>query len=185
MIARGFAESTPISGVRTPNVSFEPATASDALAWPGIPKPREAIGRLRPRLRSCRDGSGRELLDVADGGSHLPTNQRRLASSASTTTPSPAHADRSPDHRRHSPASGLGQARVALFVDGYLTGAWRLLGRGSPARVELEAHRPRSRAARDQVDREAAELARFLALGEAKLEVPWVDGSARHSRRGS
>ncbi|MHB8960210.1 MAG: DNA glycosylase AlkZ-like family protein [Candidatus Limnocylindrales bacterium] len=173
----------PSASARSPATGELTRCAAD-LAWSGIPNLREAIGRIRPRLRSYRDTSGRELLDMADGVFVSPDAPAPVRFLGEYDNVFLGHADRG----RITGDIAWGAAwarRGSFFVEGYLAGAWRLPDRDDPARIELEAHRPLPRAAQGQVAWEASELVRFLAPGEARLEVVRVDESARHSRLGS
>ncbi len=153
--------------------AFGPATVSDVRAWSGIPNLREIVARMRPRLRSYRDLSGRELLDVADGVFASPDEPAPVRFLGEYDNVFLGHADRS----RITGDLTWGVAwggRGAFFVDGYLAGAWRLHDRANPVRIEVEAHRLLTLAAQREVALEASGLVHLLAPGETRAEVAWA-----------
>jgi hypothetical protein len=119
--------------------AFGPATIPDIQTWCGLTRLNEVIDPIRPNLRTFKDETGRELLDVPDA--QLPDED----------TPSPprflpefdnvffSHANRSriiPDGLTFaefskkwgffmSPRGGV--LRGNILVDGMLQGVWRIM----------------------------------------------------------
>ncbi len=155
--------------------AFGPAGGADIRAWSWLTGVRGIIERLRPCLRSYRDEAGRELLDVEDGvfaDRDEPAPARFLGEYDNVFL---SHADRS--RITGDLAWGASFTRKgAFFVDGFLAGAWRLgqAGGGAPV-VELEARRPLTVAARDEVHAEAVGLLRLLAPGAADGGIAWQE----------
>jgi hypothetical protein len=154
--------------------AFGPATTSDVRTWSGIRSVREAVDRLRPRLVAYRDEAGRELLDVAGGEFADPAQTAPVRLLGEFDNVFLGHADRT----RITGELAWGAAwarRGALFVDGYLAGAWRCPIADDPTRLELEAMRPLDDRQRRDVVREAEALIGLIAGSAVTTEVAWGD----------
>jgi len=145
--------------------AYGPAATADLRAWSGLSGLPAVVARLRPGLRTFRDGRGRTLLDVP--GAPLPDPD----------TPAPARFlpafdnavlgfdDRSriiDDADRGLSVLG---ARF-LLVDGRVAGTWTAAHDGGALHVDVAAHRRLTAAERDDVEQEGARLAAFLADGD-------------------
>ena len=143
--------------------AFGPATRRDVVAWSmmNVPQIQRALDRLEP-LRRFRDEQGRELLDVP--GTPLPD----------ADTPAPvrflpkwdnlllAYADRTrvlPEEHRRTVIRPNGDVAQTFLVDGVVAGTWR----AENGHVRVEPFAPLPRAARADVQDEAARLEAFLA----------------------
>jgi hypothetical protein len=144
--------------------AFGPATVADARAWSGSSGLREVFERLRPRLVTFRDESGRELYDVP--GAPLPDAE----------TPAPprflpafdnallSHADRarviSEEHR------GMlfkdPQMRSVL-LDGFVYGTWQTKWDREKVTLMIEPFGPLTEADRDALAEEGLRLLTFAA----------------------
>jgi hypothetical protein len=142
--------------------AFGPAAPADMRMWSDLSGLREAIERLRPRLRSFEDERGRELLDVEDGplpGPDTPAPPRFLPEYDNVLV---AYDDRSrvipPEHHKQI-VRNLG--RPPLLVDGEVRGWWKV-ERGA---VKVETFEPLPKRDAEAVRAEADRLLDFTARG--------------------
>jgi hypothetical protein len=143
--------------------AFGPASRQDMDAWSMMRQPqiKAALEVLEP-LRRFRDENGRELLDVP----RAPLPERE--------TPAPVRflpkwdnvllsfTDRTrvlPEEYRRKVIRSNGDVAQTFLVDGFVAGIWGV----EDGRVALQPFRKLSRAARGEVEEEAARLEAFLA----------------------
>lgn len=142
--------------------AFGPSTVADARNWSRLAGLREVFERLRPRLRTFRDESGRELFDVPDGllpDPDTPAPPRFLPQYDNVFL---AHDDRSriaPDDFRRSPwiEGNFG----TMLIDGFIGAIWKISRKGGEALLQVEPVVPLGKRDRDAV---AAEGERLLAF---------------------
>jgi hypothetical protein len=149
--------------VRRYLAAFGPASRADAAEWSGL-----RIGDLAPALaaleplRRFRDEKGRELLDLPRAPlppADTPAPVRFLPKWDNTIL---AHADRSrvlPDELRREVIGKNGDVYQTFLVDGLVAGTWRYDKGG---RVSVSPFAPLPRAARREVEDEAARLGAWL-----------------------
>jgi Winged helix DNA-binding domain len=162
--------------------AFGPATTADISTWSGLTGVREAVERLRPRLRTFEDERGRELYDVP--GAPLPDPD----------TPAPvrflpwfdnaflSHKDRTriiPPEHAHLNIGVIG--RPVVLVDGFVRAFWAI----SDGELEIEPLEPLPN--RDEIDAEGERLLAFAASGGPRRprHPAWTarDRAARPPRR--
>jgi hypothetical protein len=150
--------------------AFGPATPADIRAWSGLGGLRDAIERLRPRLRTFRDELGKELFDVP--GAPLPDRD----------TPVPprflpaydnvllSHADRTrimaPERRVPLPP-GNGAVSGTVLVDGFFRATWNITRSGDTAELNVV---PFERLSKKDAAAVAAEGSGLLAFTSADAE---------------
>jgi hypothetical protein len=153
--------------------AYGPASTADIRAWSGLSGLPEAVARLRPRLRTFRDGRGRHLLDVADGplpDPDTPAPPRFLPAFDNTVL---GYDDRArvidPAHR------GLSvQGARFVLVDGRVAATWTVMSDEGAATLRIT---PLARLRRRDTDATVAEgrrLLAFLADGAASRRVEVV-----------
>ncbi|MFG2497912.1 winged helix DNA-binding domain-containing protein [Streptomyces sp. NPDC048441] len=155
---------TPDATVLRYLAAFGPASVKDMQTWAGLTRLREVFERLRPQLRTFRDGSGVELFDLPDAP--LPD----------ADTPAPArflpeydnlllsHADRGrvvpPEYKGRTWKGNF--AYSVFLVDGFLAGVWRLeegMGADKDAAVlTIEPFGTLTKAQRHELTEEAERL---------------------------
>ena len=166
----------PLDGSGSPDeavvrylAAYGPATVRDVQTWCGLTRLREAVERLRPRLRTFRDEHGNELLDVP--GAPLPDPE----------TPAPprflpeydnallSHADRSrviaEAHRDRVFTKG------AVLVDGFVHGRWSVERRAGSATLMIEPFGRLRKTDRTALADEGGRLLAFAAAGATSHAV--------------
>ena len=152
--------------------AFGPASTADVRAWSGLTGTKELVERLRPKLRTFLDETGRELFDVP--GAPLPDPAtpapvRFLPEFDNTTL---SHADRSrvmPDaHRGRVFASR--DWRVVL-VDGFARALWRTPRERSRIVLEIEPLERISKKDMTAVEEEGRRLLGFLSPDVAEPTI--------------
>jgi hypothetical protein len=141
--------------------AFGPATKADLSQWSGVPVRDLEPGLDSLRLRTFRDERGRLLLD-------LPRAPRAPADTKAPPRLLPrwdelllAHKDRTrvlPEEHRKTVIHKNGDVQQTFLVDGVVAGLWRLDGE----RIALTPFAPLPRAARRELEDEAARLAAWL-----------------------
>ncbi|MFL5537500.1 MAG: winged helix DNA-binding domain-containing protein [Longimicrobiaceae bacterium] len=152
--------------------AFGPASVADVQAWSGVPRLREAIDRLRPRLAVFRGEDGAELFDLPDAprpDGDIPAPPRFLPEYDNLLL---SHADRArvipPEHRERVSRS-LG--RPMFLVDGFAAGTWRVERERDRATLRVEPFAPLPDGVRAALGEEGARLLAFAAHDAGEHDV--------------
>ncbi|HEX2844572.1 MAG TPA: winged helix DNA-binding domain-containing protein [Candidatus Limnocylindria bacterium] len=158
------ADSQPVIGALLLRylAAFGPASVPDMRTWSWLTGLAEVVDGLRGQLRSYRSEGGRELLDLADGqivDAEVPAPPRFLPEYDNLFL---SHDDRSRIEGSWYPQDRY--SRGKLFVDGFLTGGWRVdVKQRTTARLTVDLFRRLRAEEGSAVDVEAEALLRFLA----------------------
>jgi hypothetical protein len=147
-----------------------PASAVDFAAWSGLP-----VTRCRAAFAAIQDGT----VDLGPAGTVLSTMD--LTAPRERSVRLLGHFDAyllgwrrrdlvlDPAHAKRIQAGG-GMILPAVLVDGRVVGTWRLDRRGDSGRVSVEPFDTLPRGSRAGLEREVADLGRFLRI-DATLAV--------------
>lgn len=149
--------------------AFGPASVQDAQAWSGLRRLSEVAARLLPELVVFQDGSGRTLYDLP----HAPRPSEFVEAPVRFLPEYDnvffGYADRGrfvPDQRKPPIPPGNGARTGTVFVDGEWRATWRIAlprAGGGPAVLTVTRLHKLTAAEEEAVEREGAELARFIA----------------------
>ena len=178
----------PLGGSRSPDAlilrylaAFGPATVSDARTWSGLTGLAEVFERLRPRLRTLRDESGRELFDVPAGplpDAETPAPPRFLPVYDNVVL---SHADRSrviraADRKRTGYMEGVSFGSV--LIDGFVGATWTVKRGPSIATLRIKLLDRMSKRELAAVEDEGARLVTFVARESTSREVIVLEPSS-------
>jgi len=141
--------------------AFGPATPADIRTWSWLTNVRAVIDRLRPRLCTYRDESGRELYDVRDGAFWDGSATAPIRFLPQYDNVFLAHADRT-RIMEHIKWDNSFNHQGTILVDGFLSGAWRLSTERRCGTLTVDIRGPLARSYRDQVATDAEYLLHFL-----------------------
>jgi Winged helix DNA-binding domain len=164
--------------------AFGPATVSDIRIWSWLSGLREVVERLRPRLRTYTDETGRELLDVPAGviaDAELPAPIRFL--------PQYDNVFLSHDDRSRILSDGVAVPELAwrggVLVDGFVAAAWRIERDRRRATMTVTLAQPATAAQRVEIEEEAGRLLGFVAADSEPREVRLVQADLSATRPGA
>jgi hypothetical protein len=155
--------------------AFGPATVSDIRIWSWLTGLREVVERLRPRLRTFRDETGRELFDVPDGllvDPDVPAPIRFLPQYDNIFL---SHEDRSRILVERVKVADL-VWKGGVLIDGFVSGAWRIRRAKGRATMTIELVMPLAGAPRVELEEEGTRLFEFLAADADARELQIIQG---------
>jgi hypothetical protein len=152
--------------------AFGPASTSDVRTWCWLTGLAPVVARLRADLKTYRDHSGRELLDVpdgtiVDGGEMAPVRFLPEYDNAFLS-----HADRA----RITPLRPTLEQydRGTVLVDGFVSAGWGVKVDAGATVLVIRPIRALSVAERSAVEDEAQSLLAFLADAPDRSPIAWA-----------
>jgi hypothetical protein len=142
--------------------AFGPATVADVTTWCRLTGLRTVVERLRPRLVTFRDESGRELFDLEDAPRPDPATPAPTRFLPEYDNVLLSHADRGRFRHDRDWLSGA-RGRGTVLHDGLVAGRWRVdHDSGGRATLVVAACVRLPKRAVSSVEAEGKRLLRFL-----------------------
>jgi len=162
--------------------AFGPASVQDAQAWSGLTRLSEVADRLAPKLAAFRDPAGRILYDLPDAPRPSEFVNAPVRFLPEYDNVFFGYADRTriaADLRKPPIPPGNGARTGTLLVDGEWRGTWKIalprLGKSDAADVaallSVVPFQKVSAAEQEAIEREGADLARFIAGPELAVRI--------------
>jgi hypothetical protein len=154
--------------------AFGPASPADFAAWSRLTGIGEIVDRLRPGLRTFRDETGRELVDLPDAPRPEPDTPAPTRFFPEYDNVFLSHADRSrfmSDEQRGWLFNSAAPVHGAVSQDGFLAGTWSIdRAEGSAVLVVRPVVKLAKRAVA-AVEAEGRRMLRFVEPDAADREV--------------
>jgi hypothetical protein len=169
----------PLGKVRSPDAlvlrylaAFGPATVGDARTWSGLSALAEVFEKLRPRLRTFRDESGRELFDVPDASlpdPETPAPPRFLPVYDNVVL---SHADRTRIVSARKPVGYMSGVNFgSVLIDGFVGATWTIKRSAGAATLLVALLGPLSKRESVAIEEEGERLLRFVEAGTSSRDV--------------
>ncbi len=157
--------------------AFGPASIMDIQTWSGLAGLREVVERLRPRLISFRDESGKEIFDLPDAPRPSPDTLAPPRFLPEFDNLILSHANRTrviPDNYRKALSSKNGMVPATILVDGFVRGTWRIEKSRSNATLKIHLFESLSKQDRKSLAEEGELLVRFVESGAKSHDILFV-----------
>jgi hypothetical protein len=151
--------------------AFGPASVMDVQAWSGLTGLGEIIDRLRPKLVTFRDESGRALFDLPEAPRPDPAASPGIRFLPEFDNVLLAHGDRTriiSDDNRKRIYTVNGLVPGTVLVDGFVGGKWTIARRRGVATLIIEPFRKLSKNDRSAIIEEGSRLLSFAAGKEVQ-----------------
>ena len=156
--------------------AFGPASVADAQSWSGLAKLAPAFERLRPKLVTFRDETGRELFDLPDAPRPDPETPAPVRFLPEYDNVVLGHADRSRIINGGPKIPPAQNATVRSFlVDGIVSGFWKIDEERARATLTIEPFAGLRKRDATALAREGERLLRFAAPDAASRDIRFVD----------
>lgn len=154
--------------------AFGPATVKDVQAWSGLVRLKDTVGDLKPELRTFRDESGNELVDLPEAPIPEPNAPAPARFVPEYDNLLLSHADRRrivADEHRKKVFLSAARVRATFLLDGFVSGTWKIERSRGAASLVIEPFRSLAKEEREALVDEGERLLRFAEDAAESFEV--------------